>query len=192
MDRRENPKPMTSAATGSQSASERIIHRHHVATWGYRLLPVAAAGLPFALAGGALHPAVAITVAVLGIASLLYAKVKLHGRVDEIRLPGGPVAETLQAPETKVRVRLPGLLATRWRALPAAAFADARLEAVSVRNAASAFRLEVGTDRETLRVPLNGAALDLDALQALCPKPIARFREATAHMRVHFDLAART
>lgn len=180
---------MTASAKAAVATGDRVIFRHHVATWGYRLLPVAAAGLPLALSGGSLHPAVAITTAILALASLIYAKVKLYGRIDEVRLLSSARQELSSTTDAhQVRVRLPGLFAARWRTLPREAFADAKLKTANVRNAASAFRLELKSGRDTLRVPLNGAAIDVDALAALAPGPIGRYREATSMMRMHYDL----
>lgn len=182
--------PNADRAEPLQRAKDRVILRHHVATWAYRLLPLVAAGLPFALAGGALHPVVAILTAFIAFACVIYAKMKLHGRIDEIRMPAAAGTEASAVPSESVRVRLPGLFAARWRSLPNDAFADAKLRTANIRNAAAAFRLELKTGRDVLRVPLNGAAIDLDALEALSPEAIARYREATRNMRVHYDLTA--
>lgn len=159
--------------------ANRVIYRHHLATWLYRLLPVTVFAAPALLGSGTVPSPVAITALVLAIAAMIYGKFKLHGRID-----------TIQTTQDGIRVRKPGLVLSSWQTLPPAAFREAKLISSSVRNAAAAYRIEVPVNegRDRLNVPMNGAAANLEALAEISPDAIAKFRAATANTRIHYDL----
>ncbi|MEO1206976.1 MAG: hypothetical protein AAFV45_11650 [Pseudomonadota bacterium] len=162
-------------------ASTKTIYRHHSATWMYRLLPITIFGVPALFSGGVVSPPVATTAFVLAVAAAIYAKIKLHGRID--------IIETRDT-EDRIRVRKPGLVLSTWQTLPREAFKDAVLKSTNVRNAASAYVIafKINDGRDTLKIPLNGAAVNLDALAVIAPDPVAKFREATQNTRIHYDL----
>ncbi|MEO1543212.1 MAG: hypothetical protein AAFR75_04240 [Pseudomonadota bacterium] len=161
--------------------SERTIYRNQTGTWMYRLLPIAAVLIPVLMGGGQVPIPVAITAAVLSLAALIYAKVKLHGRVDEVRIASDP-------PRT-LRLRQPGMIGSKWRTLKCQAATNAKLTSTNVRNAASAYSLIITVPgKPDLRLPMNGAAIDLDEMAAFAPEAIVEFREASQHARIHYDL----
>ncbi|MEL7049600.1 MAG: hypothetical protein AAFO75_11690 [Pseudomonadota bacterium] len=163
------------------AANERTIYRHQTATWMYRLLPLSAIIIPLMMGGGQVSVPVAITMAILAFAALIYAKIKLHGRVDEVRTSTG-------MPQL-VRLRQPGLIGARWKNIDWSPKIETKLSATNIRNAASAYTMVITRpDQPEMRLPMNGASVDLDALAELSPKAIAEFRKATEHTRIHYDL----
>lgn len=172
---------------------QSTIYRSHTGTLLYRSLPIAAVGLPILFNGGRIDPAIFTATVVLTLVSLVYANIKLSGRADELRVLSDSHSDAATAGRetetTVLRLRCPGLLTSRWRKLDWRPSDRATLVSSNVRNAATAYALVLKPQGGTaIRLPLNGAALDLDALAAVAPEAIASFREKTVDAPIHYDL----